>query len=75
MLSKAIQQENPELETRKKQLLREKEELQEQQCNLQNQLLEDLANSQGGILKDTVKKNLNIYIFKNNLLVRIFRNY
>lgn len=75
MLSKAIQQENPELETRKKQLLREKEELQEQQCNLQNQLLEDLANSQGDILKDTVKKNLNIYIFKNNLLVRIFRNY
>ncbi|XP_018579489.1 cytoplasmic dynein 2 heavy chain 1 [Anoplophora glabripennis] len=53
LLSRAIQQENPELENRKKQLLREKEELEEKQSIFQNQLLEDLANSQGDILKDT----------------------
>ncbi|KAJ8984389.1 hypothetical protein NQ317_003537, partial [Molorchus minor] len=53
LLSGAIRQENPELENKKKQLLRDKEELQEKQANLQNQLLDDLANCKGDILQDT----------------------
>lgn len=54
LLSGAIRQENPDLGNRKKQLLKEKEELEETQNQLQNQLLEDLANSTGDILQDKV---------------------
>ncbi|XP_056634261.1 cytoplasmic dynein 2 heavy chain 1 [Diorhabda sublineata] len=52
LLSHAICQENPELEKRKKKLLKEKEEMEEKLSHLQNQLLEDLANSSGDILQD-----------------------
>ncbi|KAJ3658130.1 hypothetical protein Zmor_009888 [Zophobas morio] len=52
LLSCTIRQENPELEDRRKQLLRQREELQEKQYQLQNQLLEDLANSSGDILQN-----------------------
>ncbi|VEN39261.1 unnamed protein product [Callosobruchus maculatus] len=55
LLSAAVLQENPDLENRKKQLLREKEELQEKQYHLQNQLLENLVGCKGDILED---KNL-----------------
>jgi hypothetical protein len=54
LLSCTIRQENPELEDKRKQLLREREELQEKQYQLQNQLLEDLANSSGDILQNSV---------------------
>lgn len=55
LLSCTIRQENPELEDRRKQLLRQREELQEKQYQLQNQLLEDLANSSGDILQNAVR--------------------
>ncbi|KAK5644082.1 hypothetical protein RI129_007927 [Pyrocoelia pectoralis] len=55
LLMSAIKQDSPELETRRKELLRQREELQEKQYNLQNQLLEDLANASGDILQN---KNL-----------------
>ncbi|RZC33069.1 cytoplasmic dynein 2 heavy chain 1 [Asbolus verrucosus] len=53
LLSCTIRQENPELEDKRKQLLREREELQEKQYQLQNRLLEDLANSSGDILQNS----------------------
>ncbi|CAH1986240.1 unnamed protein product [Acanthoscelides obtectus] len=60
LLSAAVLQENPDLENRKKQLLREKEELQEKQYHLQNQLLENLAGCKGDILEDkTLLDSLN----------------
>ncbi|CAG9831197.1 unnamed protein product [Diabrotica balteata] len=52
LLSHAISQENPELEKKKNNLLKEKEELEEKLNHLQNQLLEDLANSSGDILQN-----------------------
>ncbi|KAF5303585.1 hypothetical protein FQR65_LT08186 [Abscondita terminalis] len=52
LLMSAIKQESPELEGRHKELLRQREELQEKQYNLQNQLLEDLANASGDILQN-----------------------
>ncbi|KAI4463438.1 dynein heavy chain family protein [Holotrichia oblita] len=52
LLIGAIRQENPQLEERRKQLLKDREEMQEKQYNLQNQLLEDLANSSGNILEN-----------------------
>ncbi|KAK4887690.1 hypothetical protein RN001_003961 [Aquatica leii] len=52
LLMSAIKQESPELENRHKELLRQREELQEKQYNLQNQLLEDLANASGDILQN-----------------------
>uniref|UniRef100_A0A1Y1KVC2 Dynein heavy chain ATP-binding dynein motor region domain-containing protein n=1 Tax=Photinus pyralis TaxID=7054 RepID=A0A1Y1KVC2_PHOPY len=55
LLMSAIKQDSPELETRRKDLLRQREELQEKQYNLQNRLLEDLANASGDILQN---KNL-----------------
>ncbi|XP_030763708.1 cytoplasmic dynein 2 heavy chain 1 [Sitophilus oryzae] len=55
LLSAAIKQEKPELESRKKELLQQNEELQEKLQSLQNQLLESLANYSGNILND---KNL-----------------
>ncbi|XP_017783105.1 PREDICTED: cytoplasmic dynein 2 heavy chain 1 [Nicrophorus vespilloides] len=55
LLESAIRQESPELENRRKVLLKEREELQEKQYNLQNRLLEDLASSAGDILQN---KNL-----------------
>ncbi|XP_076274081.1 dynein cytoplasmic heavy chain beethoven isoform X2 [Rhynchophorus ferrugineus] len=55
LLSAAIKQEKPDLETRRKELLQQNEELQEKLYLLQNDLLESLANSQGNILND---KNL-----------------
>ncbi|XP_015834463.1 cytoplasmic dynein 2 heavy chain 1 [Tribolium castaneum] len=53
LLSCTIRQENPEMENKRKQLLRQREELQEKQYQLQNQLLEDLANSSGDILQNS----------------------
>ncbi|CAG9863949.1 unnamed protein product [Phyllotreta striolata] len=52
LLSRAISQENPEIENKQKELLKEREEMEEKLDNLQNQLLEDLANSKGNILQD-----------------------
>ncbi|KAF5283232.1 hypothetical protein FQA39_LY17379 [Lamprigera yunnana] len=52
LLMSAIRQECPELESRHKELLRQREELQEKEYNLQNQLLEDLANASGDILQN-----------------------
>lgn len=54
LLSGAIRQEYPELESRKNELLQKQEELQEQQYNLQNRLLEELANASGDILQNKV---------------------
>lgn len=52
LLTSAIKQESPKLEERRKELLKQREELQEKEYNLQNQLLEDLANSSGDILQN-----------------------
>lgn len=54
LLNGAIHQENAEMEERRKQILRDREEMQEKLYNLQNQLLEDLANSTGDILQNKV---------------------
>lgn len=54
LLNGAIYQENAEMEERRKQILRDREEMQEKLYNLQNQLLEDLANSTGDILQNKV---------------------
>lgn len=59
LLSRAIIQENPEIENKKKKLVKEKEEFEEKLDQLQNQLLEDLANSSGNILQDSVSNNRN----------------
>ncbi|XP_050308267.1 LOW QUALITY PROTEIN: cytoplasmic dynein 2 heavy chain 1-like [Anthonomus grandis grandis] len=53
LLSAAIMQEKPELESRRKQLLHENEDLQEKLYSLQMQLLDCLANSDGNILNNT----------------------
>ncbi|XP_060532310.1 cytoplasmic dynein 2 heavy chain 1 isoform X2 [Cylas formicarius] len=55
LLSAAVRQEKPELENKRKQLLQEKEEMEEKQFQLQNRLLDDLADSSGNILQN---KNL-----------------
>lgn len=60
LLSGAIRQEYPELESRKNELLQKQEELQEQQYNLQNRLLEELANASGDILQNKVNYAINI---------------
>nr|XP_022905741.1 cytoplasmic dynein 2 heavy chain 1 [Onthophagus taurus] len=52
LLMNTVRQQSPEIEKRRKELLRNREELQEKQFNLQNQLLEDLANSTGNILEN-----------------------
>ncbi|CAG9772440.1 unnamed protein product [Ceutorhynchus assimilis] len=52
LLSSAITQEKPELESRRKQLLHENEELQEKLYVLQSQLLDCLAKSDGNILNN-----------------------
>lgn len=54
LLNAAIHQEYPELQTKKSELLQKQEELQEQQYNLQNRLLEELANATGDILQNKV---------------------
>lgn len=54
LLNGAVKQECPQLEERKKELSRNREEMQEKLYNLQNQLLEDLANSTGDILQNKV---------------------
>lgn len=53
LIASTIKQENPQLEERKKDLIRKTEELQEQQYQLQERLLEDMANSTGDILQNT----------------------
>ncbi|XP_044749353.1 cytoplasmic dynein 2 heavy chain 1 [Coccinella septempunctata] len=53
LISSTIRQENPQLEESKKELVRRTEELQEQQYQLQERLLEDMANSTGDILQNT----------------------
>ncbi|XP_066245842.1 cytoplasmic dynein 2 heavy chain 1 [Euwallacea similis] len=52
LLSAAVTQEKPELESRRKHLLHENEELQEKLHFLQTQLLDYLAGSQGNILSN-----------------------
>lgn len=54
LLSAAINQEKPDLETRRKQLLHENEELQEKLHYLQSRLLDCLTNSDGNILNNKV---------------------
>lgn len=54
LLNVAVCQENPDFGEKRKNLLKEREELEEKQANLQNQLLNDLINSSGNILKDSV---------------------
>lgn len=56
LLTGVVRQELPELEDRIKNLLYQKEELQEKQHNLQNQLLEDLGKASGDILKNKVRR-------------------
>lgn len=55
LLSAAIRQENPELENRRKQLLRDKEEMEDKLFSFQNQLLDELASATGDILQNSVK--------------------
>ncbi|KAL3266574.1 hypothetical protein HHI36_010738 [Cryptolaemus montrouzieri] len=52
LISATIRHENPQLEERKKELVRKTEELQVKQFHLQEQLLEDMANSTGDILQN-----------------------
>lgn len=54
LITNAIKQENPSLEERKRELLREHEEYREKLDDFQNKLLEDLANSAGDILENEV---------------------
>lgn len=56
LLNGAIHQEYPELQAQKSKLLQKQEDLQEQQHNLQNQLLEELANATGDILQNKVRQ-------------------
>lgn len=46
--------EYPDFGDKRKHLLKEREELEEKQADLQNQLLNDLINSTGNILEDLV---------------------
>lgn len=55
LLSSIVRQENPKLEDERTQLLRQRDDLQEQQYQLQNLLLEDLTSSTGDILHNNVK--------------------
>lgn len=66
LLNNAIRQESPKLEERKKQLSKEREEMQQKLHDLQNQLLEDLAASTGDILQNKVRGN--IFILRNFLV-------
>lgn len=54
LLSSIVRQENPKLEDKRRELLRQRDDLQEQQYQLQNRLLEDLAYSAGDILHNNV---------------------
>ncbi|XP_074038391.1 dynein cytoplasmic heavy chain beethoven [Leptinotarsa decemlineata] len=53
LLSGAVSQENPELETKKQQLLKDREEMEEKLSQLQNELLEALVDCKGDILQDS----------------------
>lgn len=57
LITSAIKQENPSLEERRRELLREHEEYREKLDDFQNKLLEDLANSAGDILENEVSTN------------------
>jgi dynein heavy chain 2 len=52
LLAKALKQERPELEERKSQLLKQEEELKIQISQLEDELLNQLANSTGNILEN-----------------------
>lgn len=56
LLNIAVCQVNPDFGERRKNLLKDREELEEKEANLQNQLLNDLIDSTGNILMDTVSK-------------------
>ena len=54
LIISTIKRDNIELEERRREIHRQREDLQEKQYNLQNQLLEGLANSTGDILQNKV---------------------
>lgn len=62
LLNIAVCQENPDFGERRRHLLKDREELEEKQANLQNQLLNDLIDSTGNILMDTVSKKYSQFI-------------
>lgn len=74
LLTGVVRQELPELEDRIKNLLHQKEELQEKQHNLQNQLLEDLGKASGDILKNKVPRYFFCKTSRSSSLFFAFRN-
>ena len=54
LLAAALQQEKPELETKRQELLRRQEDMKVSLLQLEETLLHKLASAQGNILSDTV---------------------